>query len=241
MVHIPITFWCGGCGVLGLESSFFDLVHPCPVTWQVWCEGCGATDDDGERMVACDECGVWKHTRCCGIPDDDDEPASFKCSNCQKFDEPNDQQNAVRHLGDVNGLPERTAAELATLGIDDDPVTGAGARMDNEAGQAQGQDGAHEDAHMAQRRQRCRLEVDGEEPQGLQRDVYKEGLSGDDELPTKRPRLEETETEAKTTPMAAPSNVCTNVDAVAEAAEGASQVEVSLVGGGEVKAPGFDE
>jgi hypothetical protein len=49
---------------------------------QVWCETCGTTDDDGERMVACDVCGIWKHTRCCGIPDDDNEPETFKCSGC---------------------------------------------------------------------------------------------------------------------------------------------------------------
>ncbi|XVE95615.1 hypothetical protein REPUB_Repub02eG0113600 [Reevesia pubescens] len=36
--------------------------------WIVRCE-CGAQDDDGERMVACDVCEVWQHTRCCGIDD----------------------------------------------------------------------------------------------------------------------------------------------------------------------------
>ena len=33
--------------------------------WKVRCE-CGAQDDDGERMVACDICEVWQHTRCYG-------------------------------------------------------------------------------------------------------------------------------------------------------------------------------
>ena len=34
--------------------------------WVVWCEACQTVDDDGERMMACDVCGVWKHTRCVG-------------------------------------------------------------------------------------------------------------------------------------------------------------------------------
>ncbi|KAK1416287.1 hypothetical protein QVD17_32076 [Tagetes erecta] len=43
---------------------------------------CGARDDDGERMVACDECHVWKHTKCCGIEDDDPAPVEFVCGEC---------------------------------------------------------------------------------------------------------------------------------------------------------------
>ncbi|XP_015869864.3 PHD finger protein MALE MEIOCYTE DEATH 1 [Ziziphus jujuba] len=50
-------------------------------TWMVRCE-CGARDDDGERMVACDICEVWQHTRCCGIGDEETVPPLFVCSAC---------------------------------------------------------------------------------------------------------------------------------------------------------------
>ncbi|XP_050379289.1 PHD finger protein MALE MEIOCYTE DEATH 1 [Argentina anserina] len=50
-------------------------------TWTVRCE-CGATDDDGERMVACDICEVWQHTRCCGMEDANEVPRLFICSTC---------------------------------------------------------------------------------------------------------------------------------------------------------------
>ncbi|OWM84971.1 hypothetical protein CDL15_Pgr027758 [Punica granatum] len=49
--------------------------------WKVRCE-CGAQDDDGERMVACDICEVWQHTRCCGINDRESVPPLFVCSTC---------------------------------------------------------------------------------------------------------------------------------------------------------------
>lgn len=51
-------------------------------TWTVDCV-CGAKDDDGERMLTCDSCGVWKHTRCSGISDVDEVPAAkFICRSC---------------------------------------------------------------------------------------------------------------------------------------------------------------
>lgn len=60
-------------------------------SWTVNCS-CGARDDDGERMLACDACGVWKHTRCVGIADSDSIPAQFVCSICTEtcFGDPND-------------------------------------------------------------------------------------------------------------------------------------------------------
>eukprot|EP00873_Tetraselmis_striata_P017318 jgi/Tetstr1/437582/TSEL_026254.t1 len=36
--------------------------------WLVDCK-CGTIDDDGARMISCDACQVWMHTRCNGIPD----------------------------------------------------------------------------------------------------------------------------------------------------------------------------
>lgn len=50
--------------------------------WTVDCS-CGAKDDDGERMLACDVCGVWQHTRCSGINDQDAVPARFVCYKCR--------------------------------------------------------------------------------------------------------------------------------------------------------------
>lgn len=49
--------------------------------WTVDC-CCGAKDDDGERMLACDVCGVWHHTRCAGILDSASVPARFVCRRC---------------------------------------------------------------------------------------------------------------------------------------------------------------
>lgn len=49
--------------------------------WTVDCT-CGAKDDDGERMLACDTCGVWQHTRCAGINDAEEVPAKFICRKC---------------------------------------------------------------------------------------------------------------------------------------------------------------
>ncbi|KAF5751752.1 PHD finger protein [Tripterygium wilfordii] len=60
--------------------------------WTVDCV-CGAKDDDGERMLACDVCGVWQHTRCSGIHDSDSVPARFVCHRCR----------GSGHLNKVNG------------------------------------------------------------------------------------------------------------------------------------------
>ncbi|KAK9095779.1 hypothetical protein Sjap_021276 [Stephania japonica] len=53
--------------------------------WTVSCV-CGAKDDDGERMMACDSCGTWQHTRCAGIDDLDDVPESVICVRCSDGD-----------------------------------------------------------------------------------------------------------------------------------------------------------
>ncbi|CAN6466751.1 unnamed protein product [Victoria cruziana] len=49
--------------------------------WVVDCS-CGARDDDGERMIACDVCEVWQHTRCGGIDDGENTPVIFFCDAC---------------------------------------------------------------------------------------------------------------------------------------------------------------
>ncbi|XP_060183792.1 PHD finger protein MALE MEIOCYTE DEATH 1 [Lycium barbarum] len=50
-------------------------------TWKVNCR-CGARDDDGERMISCDICEIWQHTRCCGIEDSEAVPPLFVCEAC---------------------------------------------------------------------------------------------------------------------------------------------------------------
>ncbi|PIA47031.1 hypothetical protein AQUCO_01400029v1 [Aquilegia coerulea] len=50
-------------------------------SWSVNCL-CGAKDDDGERMLACDACGIWQHTRCVGINDLNPVPERFLCIKC---------------------------------------------------------------------------------------------------------------------------------------------------------------
>ncbi|CAN0924191.1 PHD finger protein MALE STERILITY 1 [Linum grandiflorum] len=45
--------------------------------------GCGAKEDDGERMVACDICEVWQHTKCVGIPQHQQIPQIFLCKRCE--------------------------------------------------------------------------------------------------------------------------------------------------------------
>eukprot|EP00268_Persea_americana_P020398 TRINITY_DN2058_c0_g1_i13.p1 TRINITY_DN2058_c0_g1~~TRINITY_DN2058_c0_g1_i13.p1 ORF type:complete len:542 (+),score=81.86 TRINITY_DN2058_c0_g1_i13:291-1916(+) len=52
--------------------------------WTVDCT-CGASDDDGERMLTCDSCGVWQHTRCSGIPDSQVVPSKFVCTKCRNL------------------------------------------------------------------------------------------------------------------------------------------------------------
>ncbi|KZV49766.1 PHD finger protein MALE MEIOCYTE DEATH 1 [Dorcoceras hygrometricum] len=50
-------------------------------SWTVRCK-CGAEDDDGEKMVSCDICEIWQHTRCNGVEDTDNVPRLFVCDVC---------------------------------------------------------------------------------------------------------------------------------------------------------------
>ncbi|XP_027177678.1 PHD finger protein MALE MEIOCYTE DEATH 1 [Coffea eugenioides] len=70
--------WVRGTG-LNLET---DLRYEGGAdNWKVRCR-CGAQDDDGERMVSCDMCEIWQHTRCCGIEDSEAVPPVFVCDAC---------------------------------------------------------------------------------------------------------------------------------------------------------------
>ncbi|KAL4420457.1 hypothetical protein ABPG75_010113 [Micractinium tetrahymenae] len=51
--------------------------------WEVRCR-CGVHDDDGERMIMCDTCNIWQHTRCYHIADDQPVPEhQFTCDTCR--------------------------------------------------------------------------------------------------------------------------------------------------------------
>ncbi|KAJ1423638.1 Zinc finger, PHD-type [Sesbania bispinosa] len=45
---------------------------------------CGTKEDDGERMVSCDICEIWQHTRCVRIPNDEEVPHIFLCKRCEQ-------------------------------------------------------------------------------------------------------------------------------------------------------------
>ncbi|KAH6766690.1 hypothetical protein C2S52_017673 [Perilla frutescens var. hirtella] len=67
-----ITFVC----VQGIEGNG---VYPTVVNCI-----CGTKDEDGERMVSCDLCRVWQHTRCVQIPDHHATPNIFLCNACEQ-------------------------------------------------------------------------------------------------------------------------------------------------------------
>lgn len=45
---------------------------------------CGTKEDDGERMVCCDICETWQHTRCVRIPNEEQVPSIFICKTCEQ-------------------------------------------------------------------------------------------------------------------------------------------------------------
>ncbi|XP_059595301.1 PHD finger protein MALE STERILITY 1 isoform X3 [Vitis vinifera] len=57
------------------ESGHNNCTVDCP---------CGAKDDDGERMISCDICEVWQHTRCAQIPNNEEIPHIFLCNQCEQ-------------------------------------------------------------------------------------------------------------------------------------------------------------
>ncbi|CAN8252555.1 unnamed protein product [Cochlearia groenlandica] len=50
---------------------------------RIECE-CGANEEDGERMVCCDICEVWQHTRCVGVRHNEEVPRIFLCQSCDQ-------------------------------------------------------------------------------------------------------------------------------------------------------------
>ncbi len=78
---MPLTFFC--CPLT--LSACTLLISLCPSLFSARpLSRCGTLDDDGERMIACDQCGVWSHTRCNGLPEweEGEEPPPFVCGTC---------------------------------------------------------------------------------------------------------------------------------------------------------------
>lgn len=79
--------------------------------WTVDCT-CGAKDDDGERMLACDACGVWQHTRCSGIDDAMEVPSKFVCRRCSGPRRPGGPGRKCRYPRD-SGMSGRCSTNAA--------------------------------------------------------------------------------------------------------------------------------
>ena len=71
----------GSTKELGIILS--EQIYECGLNNHVVDCSCGAKDDDGERMVSCDICEVWQHTRCVRIPNNEEIPHIFLCNRCE--------------------------------------------------------------------------------------------------------------------------------------------------------------
>ncbi|CAI0459285.1 unnamed protein product [Linum tenue] len=74
----------GGIGFMNHHQNEEMMYYEGGSNWNkvVVC-GCGAREDDGERMVSCDICEVWQHTKCVGIPHHQPTPQIFLCKRCE--------------------------------------------------------------------------------------------------------------------------------------------------------------
>ncbi|KAI3734121.1 hypothetical protein L6452_13584 [Arctium lappa] len=78
-VEAGAQVWVRGCGLDLGTALRYEGGDGYAMESTVDC-GCGAR---GERIMACDECHVWRHTRCsAGIEDDEAAPMEFVCSDC---------------------------------------------------------------------------------------------------------------------------------------------------------------
>lgn len=84
--------------------------------WTVDCP-CGAKDDDGERMMACDSCGVWQHTRCAGIPDSEAVPLKFVCHRCRYASQTMQTSQTLQISGSCKGGKTVGGAVAGSAGI----------------------------------------------------------------------------------------------------------------------------
>lgn len=71
-----------------LEELKAEMSHP-DEHWDFDCSVCGAHGkdmDDGTHSIACEKCGVWQHSKCHGIREEDAEREDFHfdCDRCNK-------------------------------------------------------------------------------------------------------------------------------------------------------------
>lgn len=57
------------------------------IFYPINCRPCGIQSmdenyDDGLRMIACDDCNTWQHTKCAHLRDDEEPPETFLCTTC---------------------------------------------------------------------------------------------------------------------------------------------------------------
>ncbi|XVF10605.1 hypothetical protein REPUB_Repub07fG0196900 [Reevesia pubescens] len=78
-----IVFLCGNEDQTGIMNEV--MIYECGLnsTRIVDCP-CGTKEDDGERLVACDICEVWQHTRCVRVPNNQEIPHVFLCKQCEE-------------------------------------------------------------------------------------------------------------------------------------------------------------
>lgn len=85
--------------------------------WKVDCI-CGAKDDDGEKMLACDTCGVWLHTRCAGIGSSDGMPSKFICIRCVNSYRRGTKKLPVSSVGDGEACKLNTSCRDEAVATD---------------------------------------------------------------------------------------------------------------------------
>ncbi|KAK7274834.1 hypothetical protein RIF29_15933 [Crotalaria pallida] len=71
--------WNGDMGINMIEK----ICESDPNNGIVDCT-CGTKEDDGERLVSCEICEIWQHTRCVRIPNDEEVPHIFICKRCEQ-------------------------------------------------------------------------------------------------------------------------------------------------------------
>lgn len=114
--------------------------------WAVAC-CCGVLDDDGERMIVCDGCGFWVHTRCNGVRDSDEEPmAGFACKTCREVAAAvKSEAAAAATAGEVAAPAAGAAAGEAAVKPEEGPaVAGAAAGEGDAVGSKRAREGSAE-------------------------------------------------------------------------------------------------
>ncbi|KAM1106201.1 hypothetical protein ACFX13_003144 [Malus domestica] len=70
----------GWVRISGIENSDSYMAESGKV-WVVECS-CGATNDDSEPMIQCDECQHWYHNACCGLNSSTKHNGYWRCPKC---------------------------------------------------------------------------------------------------------------------------------------------------------------